>query len=94
MTLLDFLSVINDVNVSSKSNSRKICVKNYFVGGILEVNDDSRIWIEDPDLNPDPNPDPIVRGMDPQIRIRIHPKMSWIRNTAMCTAEQIRVYGY
>jgi hypothetical protein len=28
-------------------------------------------------------PDPIVRGMDPriQIRIRIHPKMSWIRNT-------------
>jgi len=28
--------------------------------------------------------DEIVRGMDPriQIRIRIHPKMSWIRNTA------------
>jgi hypothetical protein len=22
-----------------------------------------------------------VRGMDPRIRIRIHPKMSWIRNT-------------
>jgi hypothetical protein len=30
----------------------------------------------DPDLDPDPNPDPLVRGMDP--RIRIHPKMSWI----------------
>jgi hypothetical protein len=30
--------------------------------------------------DPDPNPDPLVRGMDP--RIRIHPKMSWIRNTA------------
>ena len=31
-----------------------------------------------------PDPDPLVRGMDPriQIRIRIHPKMSWIRNTA------------
>ncbi len=28
------------------------------------------------------NPDPLVRGMDPriQIRIRIHTKMSWIRN--------------
>jgi hypothetical protein len=29
------------------------------------------------------NPDPFVRGMDPiQIRIRIHIKKSWIRNTA------------
>jgi hypothetical protein len=27
----------------------------------------------------DPEPDPLVRGMD--TRIRIHPKMSWIRNT-------------
>ncbi len=27
----------------------------------------------------DPDPDPLVRSMDP--RIRIHPKMSWIRNT-------------
>ncbi len=33
------------------------------------------------DSCPDPNPDPLVRGMDP--RIRIHPKMSWIRNTAI-----------
>ncbi len=34
--------------------------------------------------DPDPHPDPLVRGMNPwiQIRIRIHPKMSWIRNTA------------
>ncbi len=74
--------------------SRKICVKNEFFGGILEVNDDSRIRIEDPDLDPNPDPDPLVRGMDPRIRIWIHAKMSWIRNTAMCTAEQIRVYGY
>jgi hypothetical protein len=37
----------------------------------------------DPDPLPDPNPDPFVRGMDPriQIRIRIHIKISWIRNT-------------
>jgi hypothetical protein len=34
----------------------------------------SRIRIQDPD------PDPLVRGMNP--RIRIHPKMSWICNTA------------
>ncbi len=30
----------------------------------------------------DPNPDPLVRGMDP--RIRIHTKMSRIRNTDKC----------
>jgi hypothetical protein len=42
----------------------------------LKVNDEnSRIRIKDPD------PNPLVRGMDP--RIRIHPKMSWIRNTAL-----------
>ncbi len=29
----------------------------------------------------DPDPDPLVTGMDPRIRIRIHTKMSWIRNT-------------
>jgi hypothetical protein len=33
-----------------------------------------------PDLKPDP--DPLVKGMDPRIQIRIHTKMSWIRNTA------------
>ncbi len=43
----------------------------------MQVNDEnSRIRIQDPD------PDPLVKGMDPRIRIRIHPKMSWIRNTA------------
>jgi hypothetical protein len=57
-------------------------LKLFFVG-ILKVNDEkSRIRIQDPD--PDPNQDPLVRGMDPRIRIRIriHSKMSWIRNTA------------
>ncbi len=50
-------------------------LKNLYFAGILKVNDEnSRIRIQDPD------PDPLVRGMDP--RIRIHPKMSWIRNTA------------
>ncbi len=57
-------------------NKQKNCVKNLFFAGILKVNDEnSRIRIQDPD----PIPDPLVRGMDP--RIRIHPKMSWIRNT-------------
>ncbi len=51
-------------------------LKNLFFAGILKVNDEkSRIRIQDPD--------PLVRGMDPRIRIRIHPKMSWIRNTAI-----------
>jgi hypothetical protein len=71
----------NDVNVASKSNKqKKLCSK--IIVDILKVNDEySRIRIQDPD--PDPNPDPLVRGMDPRIRIRIriHPQMSWIRNT-------------
>ncbi len=48
-------------------------LKNYFFAGVLKVSDEnSRIRIQDPD--------PLVRGMvDP--RIRIHLKMSWIRNT-------------
>jgi hypothetical protein len=43
---------------------------------MLKVNDEnSRIRIQYPD------PDPLVSGMDPRIRIRVHTKMSWIRNT-------------
>ncbi len=52
-------------------------LKYSFFASILKVNEENgriRIW------DPDPNPDPIVRGMDPLIRI--HPKISWIRNTA------------
>jgi hypothetical protein len=46
--------------------------------------------VADPDANSDRrirtflgllDPDPLVRGMDPRILIRIHTKMSWIRNT-------------
>jgi hypothetical protein len=71
VNLFYFLSLKNDVNLASKSNKQKKCV----FAGILKVNDEnSRIRIQDPD--------PLVRGMDPRIRIRIHPKMSWIRNTA------------
>jgi hypothetical protein len=56
---------------------QKVTSRLIFFAGILKVNDEnSRIRIQDPD----PNPDPLVRGMDP--RIRIHTKMSWIRNTA------------
>jgi hypothetical protein len=55
-------------------------LKNSFLVGILKVNDEkNRIRIQDPD----PNPDPLVRGIDPRIRIRIHPKISWIRNTVL-----------
>jgi hypothetical protein len=36
--------------------------------------------LQDPD--PHRDPDPLVRGMDP--RIRIHTKTSWIRNTGSC----------
>jgi hypothetical protein len=60
--------------------SRKNCVKNLVFCWHLEGNaENSRIRIQDPDS------DPLVRGMDPWIRI--HPKMAWIRNTAF--AERI-----
>ncbi len=39
----------------------------------------------DPELDPEtdlePDPDPLIRGVDPRIRIRIHIKMSPIPNT-------------
>jgi hypothetical protein len=58
--------------------SRKNFVTKLVFAGILKVNDEnSRIRIQYPDPNPDP--DPLVRCMDS--RIRIHPKISWIRNT-------------
>jgi hypothetical protein len=54
---------------------KKMFKQKLFFIGILKVNDEkSRIRIQDPD--------PLVRDMDPRIRIRIHSKMSWIRNTA------------
>jgi hypothetical protein len=68
--------------------SRKYNLKKLFFVGILKVYDDnSRIRIQDPDPNPDP--DPLVRGMDP--RIRIHTKMSWIRNSEIpCVGVEVR----
>jgi hypothetical protein len=52
--------------------SRKNKIKNLFFVGILNVYDEKRgIRIQDPD--------PLVRGIDPRIRIRT--KTSWIRNT-------------
>jgi hypothetical protein len=51
--------------------------------GILKVNDEnSRIRIQEPDA------DPFVRGMDP--RIRIHTKMSRIRNTGGRSTKKFR----
>jgi hypothetical protein len=48
---------------------KKKCFYLFFVG-VLKINE------QEPDPNPDPDP---IGGMDP--RIRIHTKMSWIRNT-------------
>jgi hypothetical protein len=47
LTLFDFLSLKNDVNVDSKSNKqKKIVLKNYFFASILKVDDEnSRIRI-------------------------------------------------
>jgi hypothetical protein len=68
--------------------AEKKCVKKLVFAGILKVNDEiSRIRIQDP------NPDPLVRGMDPRIRIRIHTKMSWIRNTVENTADRKMMPG-
>ncbi len=45
--------------------------------GLLDPDPDPLVRGMDPE--PHPDQDPSVRGMDP--RIRIHAKMSWIRNT-------------
>jgi hypothetical protein len=63
-----------------KVTSRKNCVKKLVFAGILKVNDEnSSIRIQDPDT--------LVRGIDPRIRIRIHTKMSRIRNTGKFISE-------
>jgi hypothetical protein len=61
--------------ISRKNKNKKL----FFVGTLKVYDENSRIRIQDPDL------DPLVRGMDPRIqsRIRIHTKMSWIRNTGI-----------
>ncbi len=69
VTLFDFLSLKNDVNVPSKSISRKTV-------GILKVNDESsRIRIQDSD--PNPNPDQLVRGMDPDPHQNVMDPQHW-----------------
>jgi hypothetical protein len=42
--------------------------------------------------DPDPNPDPLVRGTDPRIRIQVHTKMSWIRNTDVHYLSYLQLY--
>ena len=56
MTLFDFLSLKNDVNVAYKSNKqKKLCPKICFFAGILKVdNENSMILVQGPDPNPDP----------------------------------------
>jgi hypothetical protein len=76
--LFDFLPLKNDVKVPSKSNMQKSVLKKIIFGCHLE----GQWWKKkDPHPHPDPNPDPLVRSMDP--RIRIHTKMSLIHNTAL-----------
>jgi hypothetical protein len=50
------------------------CLKKYekIIFGILKVS-------EDPHPNPEPHSDPLVRGMDPRIRISI-----WMRTVPKC----------
>ncbi len=77
--LLDFLSLKNDVNVPSKS----IKQNNFFLIRFLLVSWRSMTKLAG--SGSESNPDPLVRGiLDPRIRIRIHTKMSWIRNTGSC----------
>jgi hypothetical protein len=73
MILFDFLSLKNYVNVPSKSRYKH---KNIFLvfGWHFEGQQQEK-------QDPDPNPDPLVRSMD--LRIRIHTKMSWIRNSEL-----------
>ncbi len=72
--LHDFLSLKNDVhvNVPSRRNKHKNLRKKVFLGGALKVTRKEQ--------EPDPEQDPIVKRI--RSRIRIHTKMSRIRNTA------------
>ncbi len=58
-----------------KVTSRKNCVKKFVFCWHLEGQ-----WRKYQDPDQDQYPDPLVRGMDPRIRIRT--KISWIRKTA------------
>jgi hypothetical protein len=62
----------NYVNVPSKSNKQEIFFKKISFVGVLKVSDENK-----------QDPDPLVRDMDPRIRIWIHTKMSWIRTTGL-----------
>jgi hypothetical protein len=74
--LLTFFSLKNDLNVPSKS--RKTFYFSFF--RVLKVSDENnRIRVR---IQIQIRIRPLVRGMDPRIRTRIHTKiMSWIRNT-------------
>jgi hypothetical protein len=65
--------------VSLRIKIRKILKINHFFA-FLQPKSHLR---KDREPNPDQDPDPVVRGMDPLIRIQIHTKMSWIRNTGI-----------
>jgi hypothetical protein len=66
MTLIDFLSLKKDVNVTSN----------------LKVYDEnSWIRIQDPYQDPDPDPDPFVRGMEPRIHAKMSCIRNTVRNT-------------
>jgi hypothetical protein len=69
VTLYDFLSLKNDVNVPSKRNKHKNFKKIIFWWHLQGH------WRKEQD----PEPDPLVKDTDPRIRIRI--QMSRIRNT-------------
>ncbi len=72
MTLFDFLSSKNDVNVASKSNKqKKLCKKISFL--LASWRSMTKIAGS--------GSGSISQRHGPRIRIRIHPKMSWIRNT-------------
>ncbi len=77
--LFDFLSLENDVNVPSKSTVPVISRKTFFYL-VFVASWRSMTKIADPD--------PLVRAIDPRIRIWIHTKMSWIRNTARSKNER------
>ncbi len=63
-----------DVNVSSKINAQKNILSNWFFVGVLKGHgENNRIRI----------PDPLVKGMDP--RIRIHTQISVIWNNVLKT---------
>jgi hypothetical protein len=86
-----FLGLVDPDTAITSKNSKKnfdsYCFVNFFL--LLSLKNDVNVPLKSTGnklrTKKWQDPDPLVRGMDPRIHIRIHTKMSCIRNILSCT---------